>query len=255
MSYSSAHVAASYDRTFSEGHLVELDSFYRWALDLLDPPAGSRLLDVACGEGMLVERACERGLEAHGTDLSPVAAARSAELAPGARMTVGNGEHLPYADDAFDFVTCLGSLEHYLDLWRGAQEIRRVLKPQGLAAIFLPNSYYLGDIIWHVLRRGRGPHHLQLVERFATSQEWAGFLRMMGLAPTRVRKYNLKFPRSKEDLRWYRRYPTKLLTLALAPFTPFHLSYSFMYLCRVSEPEPERNDGLPLVLRRPGRLA
>ena len=93
------------------------------------------------------------------------------------------------------------------------------------------------------------------MERFATSTEWAQFLLMMGLAPVCVRRYNLKFPRSRKDLLWYRRYPTKLLTLALAPFTPFHLSYSFMYLCRASTPEPKRNDSLPLVLRRSERRA
>lgn len=255
MSYSSQRIAVSYDHTFSTRHLRDLDSFYRWTLRLLDPPPSSRLLDVACGEGALLENVSARGIEAYGTDLSRVAVERSRELVPGARLTVSNGEHLPYADDTFDFVTCLGSLEHYLDPWRGAQEIRRVLKPGGLAAIYLPNSYYLGDIIWHVLRRGRGPHHRQLVERFATSQEWAGFLRMMGLKPVAVRRYNLMFPRSRADLRWYRQYPTKLLSLMLAPFVPFHLSYSFIYLCRVSEPEPERNDSLPLVLRRTERHA
>ena len=250
MIWDTSEVAVFYDRQFAEYGFCDSDAFYAWALSRLDPAPGSRLLDVACGRGTLLRCALGRGLVTCGLDLSRVAIDLSRRSAPGAALAWGNGEALPYADRAFDYVTCLGSLEHYLDPWKGAAQIRRVLRPDGTAAIFLPNSYYLADILWHVLRKGRAPHHRQVIERFATSREWATFLEMMGLRVARIHRYNFLFPRSRADWGWYRRYPLKFVNLVTGPLTPFHLSYSFLYLCEPSELRPELNISLPLVLRR-----
>lgn len=243
-------LAAFYDRMFSEEGLSDRDGLYRWVLSILDPQPKSRLLDVGCGQGVLLRHSLARGLATHGVDFSRVAIGMSRQIAPGACLAVADGEALPYPDNAFDCVACVGSLEHYLDPWTGAAEIRRVLKPTGKAAILLPNSHYLGDVLWHVWRRGRGPSHRQAVERFGCSREWADFLAMAGLAVVRVYAYNLRWPRSRADLRWYRRYPRRLLNLALGPLTPFNLAYSFVYVCAVAQPRPELNARLPLALRR-----
>ena len=208
-------------------------------------------MDVACGQGILLYYSLARGLVTHGVDFSATAIEVSQEVAPQASLVIGNGERLPYADASFDYVTCLGSLEHYLDPWRGAAEVRRVLRPSGSAVIFLPNSHYLADIVWRVWRSGRGPSHRQVIERFATCREWADYLTMMGLAVVRTLRYNYRWPRSLADWRWYRRYPRKLLYLLTGPLMPFNLSYSFLYLCVVGEPRPELNARLPLTLRRP----
>lgn len=251
MTYRAADIAASYDDHFAEGGMRDSDAYYRWVLNKLQPAPGRTLLDVACGQGVLLRYSSAQGLITHGLDFSQVALATSRKNAPEATLVLANGEQLPYADASLDYVTCLGSLEHYLDPWQGVSEIRRVLKPDGLAAIFVPNSYYLADIFWHVLRKGRGPSHRQVVERFASVREWADMLTMMGLEVVRTYRYNFCWPRSREDWRWYRRYPRKWLYLLTGLLTPFNLSYSFLYICRVAEPRPELNAGLPLTLRRP----
>jgi len=248
-------VAADYDRIFSAEGFSDSDSFYRWALGRLQAEPGKRLLDVACGQGGLLRHSLRNGLVTHALDISPAALREARRTAPDATLVVGNGERLPYRDSSFDYVTCLGSLEHFLDPWQGLAEIRRVLRPEGRALVFVPNSYYLADIIWHVLREGRGPSHLQLVERFATCEEWRGLLTMMGLPVDAVYRYNFLWPRSRQDLRWYARDPRKLLYLLSSLVTPFHLSYSFLYVCCVGEPHPERNTSLPMVLRRPDPCA
>ena len=250
MSYPS-DVAATYDDHFAKGELRDSDAFYRWALSVLKPEPGNRLLDVACGQGILLKFASARGLAAYGVDFSHTAIATARGFAPNAHLALADGEHLPFPDNSFDYVTCLGSLEHYENPWRGAGEIRRVLKPAGTAAVFMPNSYYLADVLWQVWRTGRGPSHRQVIERFASVREWETYLTMMGLTATRTLAYNYRWPRTAEDWRWYRRYPRKLLCLLAGPLTPFNLSYSFLYICRVAEPRPELNAQLPLVLRRP----
>jgi len=246
-----AQGAEIYNQLFAQEGLSESESFYRWSLQKLEPRPGATLLDVACGQGGLLRAAAEAGLRAFGLDFSRQALELARQAAPQAQLVLAEGEALPYRDKSFDYVTCLGSLEHFTDPWRGATEIRRVLKPEGLAAIFLPNGYYLADLLWHVLRKGRGPHHRQLVERFAAAHEWADFLTMMGLQVLKIYRYNFCWPRSKRDWQWYRRYPRKLLNLLLGVITPFHLSYSFLYVCKVGEVTLSLNERLPLLLRRP----
>lgn len=216
-----------------KGNLRDVDALYRWVLNLLAPSPGQALLDVGCGEGILVRYATERGLVAWGIDIS-WEAVQLARIGSQGRILVSEGESLPFKSESFDYVTNLGSLEHFFDPIQGIYEMKRVLKSSGLAAILLPNSYYIGDIIWHVWRTGYGPRHKQPLERFATFGEWRDLLERGGLQIIRVFKYNFMFPRTPEDWRWYFGRPRKLLYLLLAPFVPFNLSYSFLFLCKKS---------------------
>lgn len=225
-------LVASYDALFgSEASLRDTDAFYRWALGHLSPKPGCRLLDVACGEGYLVKLALHSEVEAIGIDFSSRAALRTQQNVASSVVAVADGEVLPFPEGSFDYVTNLGSLEHFLHPLRGVQETRRVLRPGGQAAFLLPNSYYLADIIWHVWRTGYAASHRQLLERFATFRQWADFLEQGGLQVKRAYKYNFCFPRSRRDWSWYLTRPQRLLHLLLAPYTPFNLSYSFLYIC------------------------
>lgn len=227
-------IVARYNEMYIHpGRLRDAEALYCWVLDLLSPCPGQHLLDIGCGEGVLVRLAKARGLHAIGLDI----AWRAAQLAfqtIGGYVVIGEGEALPFDNDTFDFVTNLGSLEHFIDPEQGVLEMKRVLKPEGIAAVLLPNSYYIADIIWHVWRTGYGPNHKQPLERFATYGEWRDLLESCGLHVERSYKYNFLFPRSRADWKWYFRHPKKFLNLIIAPFIPFNLSYSFLYICRNS---------------------
>jgi SAM-dependent methyltransferase len=189
------------------------------------------LLDVACGEGHLIRFARQRGVEAFGIDFSLNASLRAQLNVGSPVVALADGEALPFPDGSFDYVMNLGSLEHFLNPLRGVQEVRRLLRHEGQAAFLLPNSYYLADIIWHVWRTGYGVSHRQLLERFATFREWADLLEQGGLRVKKASRYNFCFPRSCDDWRWYLERPQRLLNLLIAPFVPFNLSYSFLYVC------------------------
>jgi SAM-dependent methyltransferase len=160
-----AALRSSYDRLWERVVLRERDEYYDWVLDLLQPSPGQELLDVACGAGFLVKAALDRGQSATGVDISPVALRRAQLLAPQGRYVEGPAEELPFADNSFDLVTCLGSLEHFLDPEAALREMRRVLKHDGKCCIVLPNSWYVGDVVagW---ARGSGLDHSQGLERF-----------------------------------------------------------------------------------------
>jgi ubiquinone/menaquinone biosynthesis C-methylase UbiE len=215
----------------SPGRLRDADTLYGWVLDLLRPQAGDQLLDVACGEGVLVRLARERALNVVGIDFAFQAARIAHRQTVDCAIVAGDGEALPFQSQTFDYVTNLGSLEHFADPEQGIREMARVLRVDGLAAILLPNSYYLADIVWHVWRTGYSVTHKQPIERFATHGEWRDLLETSGLHVVRSYKYNFRFPRSGNDWTWYFQHSRKFLYLAMAPFVPFHLSYSFLYVC------------------------
>jgi len=94
-------------------------------------PRESRVLDVGCGEGVLVEELRGTGLDVTGIDLNY----RSDHVIQGDLLA------LPFADASFDAIVLLDVFEHlaFADQPRALAEIRRVLKPGGRFVASIPN--------------------------------------------------------------------------------------------------------------------
>jgi SAM-dependent methyltransferase len=226
-------VARTYNERFAKGDFCESESFYKWVIKCLNPTRGATLLDISCGEGYLLNWAFRlSALDVWGVDISSVALALSRQHVPDANLACCDGINIPFPGNTFDYATNLGSLEHYADIPQGIHEIVRILKPGGKCAILLPNSYYMADILWLVLRSGYGPSHQQLVEQFATVGEWTDMLATGGIEILHTHPYNFRFPKTMIDWKWYRHRPRRLLKLLLAPFVPFNLSYCFLFIGR-----------------------
>jgi ubiquinone/menaquinone biosynthesis C-methylase UbiE len=116
-----------------------------WAADLVDqaaPRPGERILDVACGTGVVARVAAERvGRTGRVTalDINPgmLAVARSLPAAPGAAIAWHEGSvlALPFPDAAFDVVLCQLGLQFFPDRTAALREMRRVLAPDGRLAV------------------------------------------------------------------------------------------------------------------------
>ena len=108
-------------------------------------PAGTRVLDAGCGEGLLVDEFHERlaieGLDPHYHS---------------ARVRQGSLTDLPYAAGSFDRVLCLDVLEHltYDEQARALDEMHRVLVPGGELFVSVPNLAHLQSRV-HFLLAGR----------------------------------------------------------------------------------------------------
>lgn len=148
-------------------------------LQLLGTSPGQRLLDVACGPGLLLRAARERSLRATGVDLSSVAVAMVPRVAPGAVALEANAQELPFEDDSFDHVTCIGSLERFLDRRAALREIRRVAAPGARACLMVRNARTLG---WKVLTQGLGRVNHQGHQDAATLEEWTALFAECGFA-------------------------------------------------------------------------
>jgi SAM-dependent methyltransferase len=117
------------------------------------------VLDLGCGAGRHAFEVYRRGahvvaLDMNAGELSEVAtmfaAMRSAGEAPAgadARTAVGDATAMPFADGSFDRVIASEVLEHILDDQRAMNELARVLRPGGQAAVTVP-SWLPERICW-----------------------------------------------------------------------------------------------------------
>lgn len=223
-----------YQDWLGEYHNVSL---YSQMLNQMQVQSG-KLLDVACGLGDLLELAINRGSIPYGIDISSVALEKSKINNPTYRVVEGNGEYLPWANETFDYVTCVGSLEHFINPDIGVQEITRVLKPSGFAAINLPNSHHL-QAIYNIYKTGSILPELQDFERFATRHEWQGLLEENGLFVESVFKFNTGFSRVFKQGRepfWY--FYNIMYRLFGDSWIPTNLSFGLTFICTKAVPNP-----------------
>lgn len=111
------------------------------------PRPGDRLLDVACGTGIVTRQAAMmlggKGRVA-GLDIDPsmlqVAVSLTQPTSPLIEWRQGSAEALPYEDSSFDLVFCQHGLQFIEDKRAAAGEMRRVLAPDGRVAINVHQS-------------------------------------------------------------------------------------------------------------------
>lgn len=112
-----------------------LDVFARDLAGRVAP--GSRVLDLACGTGLVAGYAAERvgpSGKVVGYDPTPdLLDAARAKRFPGApiRWLEGYAESMPFDDDAFDVVLCHQGLQYVSDREATFAEVKRVLRPGG----------------------------------------------------------------------------------------------------------------------------
>ncbi len=183
------------------GAMSRLDSV---DLDLLGLRAGDRLLDVGCGTGRHVVRACRRDCLVVGVDRDidelmafkffAYCLACEGKLLARANAVIGDGQRLPLADESVDRVICTEVLEHVPDDCALLAELSRVLRPGGTIAVSVPDgrSEWL---VWSAASLQRVPagEHLRRYRR----GEIARLLRENGLEV-----YAQRFRHSLETPYW-----------------------------------------------------
>jgi ubiquinone/menaquinone biosynthesis C-methylase UbiE len=127
-----------------ERHLVPA-IFGPWAEDLLAfalPKPAERVLDLACGTGVVARLAAQRvgpSGSIVGIDLNPgmLAVARSVTAPHGAQIEwrESNVNALPFHDATFDVALCQQGLQFFPDRSAALREVRRVLVPRGRIAL------------------------------------------------------------------------------------------------------------------------
>jgi len=227
----SADVQAYYDDVyFQPGRFYTRPlGDYSTKLSWLKPKPGERLLDCSCGAGGAVLVAQNLGLGVCGTDLSRQGLQRARQS--GARgLVCAIAEHLPLASACVDVLTCLGSLEHYLDPAAALREMRRVMRPAARALILVPNYYYWRNVLHAAIYGDHRTGHHQILERVDTYVGWRRLIESNGLEVTSVHRDT-----GASDpvlVRPFWLVPRRLLRRLAERLTPLYLTYQFGFVCR-----------------------
>lgn len=135
-------IKAWFDKTYlarGEMYLRPKEAYYIFA-ELLQVKPNTKVLDVACGLGRMLEVGLDYNAECCGVDISSVAVEKAKLKLPKAEILEANAEALPFNDNMFDFVTCLGSLERMLDKDKVPQDIKRVTTADARICFMVRNS-------------------------------------------------------------------------------------------------------------------
>jgi SAM-dependent methyltransferase len=154
--------------------------FAAWAplvVELADPRPGDRVLDVACGTGVVARLAAQRvgrTGEVVGLDLNPgmlrvAASLASNASAPSASITwrEASATAMPLPDAAFDVAYCQLGLQFFPDRPAALREMHRILVPGGR----------LGLMVWRGIQYSPGFGALAAALARHVSTEAAGIMR------------------------------------------------------------------------------
>lgn len=125
----------------------EAQEFIYNLLGFLLPPAGSKMLDIACGDGRFATQLAQDGFDVTGIDISAASIARA---------TAHESEHLQffvqdmrfpfyinYFDFAFNFFTSFGYFKHKRDHKLAAKSFAASLKAGGTLVVDYLNTGYV----------------------------------------------------------------------------------------------------------------
>ena len=138
--------------------------FQQWAPRVIEAAnilSGHRVLDVACGTGVLARQALSEvgpnGIVA-GVDIAPGMLAVASDRAPSIEWKLAAADSLPYPDNSFDAVVSQFGLMFFPDRKQALKEMLRVLKPNG----------HLAVAVWDSLENSEAyPQEVDLLERLA----------------------------------------------------------------------------------------
>jgi len=188
-----------------------------FAADLIDDAAlspGERVLDVACGTGVVTRLAAERvgpSGDVAALDLNPamLAAARSIPSSGAAiQWYETSAEAMPLPDGAFDVVLCQLGLQFVADKKAALREMRRVLVPGGRVLVSTPPPNAFFDVLDAALAQHVGDQAAGFVRMVFSLREPATIeqlFRDAGFHDVAVRSYSkrLRLPAARDFLWQY----------------------------------------------------
>ena len=189
------------------------------------------VLDVACGLGEWLKVCEDKGASVAGIDLSEKAIDICRQVMPQGEFYAQAAETLPFADGSFDLITCLGSLEHFVDPVGSMREMVRVARPGAKVLLLVPNK----DFLSRKLGLFRGTYQVDAKEVVRTLPEWHELFRAAGLRVTdRWKDLHVLDPdwiARGSPITW----PIRAAQAAVLPILPLRWQYQVYHQCAIAE--------------------
>lgn len=96
------------------------------------------VLEIGCGSATYLNLLKSYGWHVQGLDLNPQAS-EAAKTNFGIDVFVGELEDAPFVENSFDYIHMSHVVEHFTNPLRAMKKIRKILKPDGIAYIEVPN--------------------------------------------------------------------------------------------------------------------
>jgi ubiquinone/menaquinone biosynthesis C-methylase UbiE len=180
---------------FSTAPTITDEDALRMIVQAARPTPDDRLLDIACGPGLVVCAFAPHVREATGIDVTPAMLERARNLAAQKGLTnivwrQGDVYSLPYEDAGFTIVTTRFSFHHFLDPAAVLREMMRVCAPGG--RVIVVDDYASEDpakaAVFNQLEKLRDPSH----SRCLTLTELKGLFGAAGLPEPDATFYELR---------------------------------------------------------------
>jgi ubiquinone/menaquinone biosynthesis C-methylase UbiE len=191
--------------------------FARWAtylVQLANPQLGERVLDVACGTGIVARNIAPRvglqgiviGLDAN-PDMIDMARTAAEKEQIAIEWYTSSAEQLPFPDEHFDLILCQFGLMFFTDKHAALREMYRVLKKGGRVVLSVwqgldRHPFY--QTLHEVSQQHFGKSSVQTVFSLGNANELRTWLTASGFGHIEIEPMSITahFPQPEEFLAW-----------------------------------------------------
>lgn len=185
-------------------------------------PLNFKALDVACGQGYLLEILhAFFDVECYGIEISKEAIKICNQREIEATIRKCPAEQIGFPSKVFRYVTCIGSLEHFNNIDKSLQEMHRVGKNNCQYCILVPNK----SSWWH-----NTTEQQEINETMYSLRGWSKIFKTNGF----------KIDKIHRD-RWHIKKPQSILKMILNYLTPKRYFHSLVFILRKSDGKYKSN--------------
>ena len=210
-------------KNFYDAYAIDLSKIYyskiiEDAEQLFASPA--KMLDIGCYDGTLGEVFLKKGWSVHGIEAHGQACLEAGRK--GLDVLKRNIEEgLPYPENTFDLVVAAEIIEHLYDTDEFLENIKRILKPQGVLILTVPNVACLANRVGLLLGKyprlceyqaGKAGGHIRVYTKKALMDQ----LCQHDFQPLKCRGANLPCPMGLNFIPKF----VKKMAVRLGDFTP-----------------------------------
>lgn len=128
---------------------IPLNIFLRILSRLVNSLSVNKILDVGCGEGLIIEYLISKNkdLSIEGVDISSQAIAMAGQLCPSSSFRQGDICNIDYRDKSFDLILAIEVLEHLVNPEKAISEAHRISRKYCIFSVPLEPYFSMCNLL------------------------------------------------------------------------------------------------------------